>query len=74
MKISITVTETWHIQECSEKFNQRGILRKREQLFLCMTRVPDLIDIPINSMKISLMITKLWCIQERLETLIKEAY
>ena len=37
MKISQTVTELWHIQECLEKNDQRG-----------MTRHPDLIHILIK--------------------------
>ena len=54
MKISQTVTELWHVQECLGKINQRGItwkLGKGEQSFLCATRRPDLI----------------WCVQECLE-------
>ena len=51
MKISLTVTELWRVQECLEKINQRGEtwkLRKGEQLFLCGTHRPDLIHIPIK--------------------------
>ena len=49
MKISLRVTELWHIREYLEKINQRSItrkLRKGEQSFLCVTRPPDLIHIP----------------------------
>ena len=45
------VTELWHIQECLEKINQRDItwkLRESEQSFLCATRRPDLIHIPLK--------------------------
>ena len=44
------VTELWHIQECLEKINRRGItwkLRKGKQSFLCATH-SDLIHIPIK--------------------------
>ena len=51
MKISLTLIELRHKQECLEKINQRGItwqLRKGEQLFLCATSHPNLIHIPIK--------------------------
>ena len=51
MKISLTVTELWRIQECLEKNKQRGItwkLRKEEQSFLLATRCHDLEHIPIK--------------------------
>ena len=51
MKVSQTVTELCSVQECLGKNNQRGItqkLGKGEQSFLCMTRPPDLIHIPIQ--------------------------
>ena len=56
MKIYITVTELWCVQD------QRGItqkLRKREQPFLYATHRLYLIHIP----KISLTVTKLWRVQ-----------
>ena len=51
MKISLTVTELWCVQECLKKINERGItwkLRKRKQSFLCMTRRRDQIHILIK--------------------------
>ena len=46
MKISLTVTDLWSVQECLEKINQRSItrkLRKGEQS-LCL----NLINIPLK--------------------------
>ena len=65
MKIFLTVTELWHVQECLEKINQRGItwkLRKGEQSFLCATCRPDLIHIPINLHE---DILNSYCVMER---------
>ena len=48
MKISLTVTELWRVQECLENNNQSGITWKQRgsKLFLCALRRPDLIHIP----------------------------
>ena len=54
MKISLTVTELWPLQECFEKIIQRGItwkLRKGEQAFLCETHRRGLIHIPMKLYK-----------------------
>ena len=51
MKISLLVTELWHVQECLGKMNLRGIawnLRKGGQSFLSATHCLDLIQIPIK--------------------------
>ena len=45
------VTELLSVQECLEKFSQRGKtwkLRKKEQSFLCATHRPNLIHISIK--------------------------
>ena len=51
MKIFLTVTKIWGVQECLEKINQRGItgkLRKGKQWFLCRTHCLGLIYISIK--------------------------
>ena len=51
MKIPLTVTELWCVQECLEKNNKKGItwkLRRGEQSFLCATHHHDQIHIPIK--------------------------
>ena len=48
---TLTVTELWRVQECLGKFSQRGItnkLRRGGQSYLCATRHPDLMHIPIK--------------------------
>ena len=51
MKTFLMVMVLWRMQECLEKNNQRGLnlkLGKGGQPFLCATRRPDLIHIPIK--------------------------
>ena len=65
MKISLTVTELWYVQECLGKINPRGITRKLgkgKQSFLCVTCRPDLIHIPI---KLHEDITNGYCVMVR---------
>ena len=48
MKISITVTELWHIQEYWKKSKRHNSkIKKGEQSFLCRACRPDLIHIPV---------------------------
>ena len=50
MRISLTATDLWRVQEWKQ-INGRAIswkLRKGDLSFLCVTRCPDLIHIPIK--------------------------
>ena len=67
MKISLMVTELWHIQECSEKIikGQNLVTKKGDQSVLCVTHRPDLINI-LTKLHEDIP-TELWPVQECLE-------
>ena len=66
MKLSITVTDLWRVQECFEQLFKGAYLGNLEtkQSFLCAKRRPDLIHIPMKMHDDIGTVTELWSVQE----------